>query len=249
MNSATLSHTGAAIPAAHQLDRQGFVLVPGVLPPDECAALGQQMEAALVQPGGGAQRPAASSGLRELLGQPWCVRLARTIRQSAGLADLLPPSAMAVQCTYFEKNLARNWLVPLHQDLSIPVAHRVRSPALRGWSRKDGTLFVQPPASLLQNLLAVRLHLDPCGADDGPLRVVPGSHTLGVLAPDGAQAVRAAAGEVDCHAGAGTALVMRPLLLHASSKASGASRRRVLHFVFGPAELPWGLRWPETAHC
>jgi hypothetical protein len=38
-------------------------------------------------------------------------------------------------------------------------------------------------------------------------------------------------------------MLMRPLLLHASSRASGASRRRVLHFVFGPRELPFGLAW------
>ena len=45
----------------------------------------------------------------------------------------------------------------------------------------------------------------------------------------------------------GDALVLRPLLLHASSKGNGHSRRRVLHFVFGPRELPCGLRWPEAA--
>ena len=38
-------------------------------------------------------------------------------------------------------------------------------------------------------------------------------------------------------------MLMRPLLLHASSKATGASRRRVLHFVFGPPALPHGLAW------
>ena len=32
---------------------------------------------------------------------------------------------------------------------------------------------------------------------------------------------------------------------HASSKAGGASRRRVLHFVFGPRELPAGLAWAK----
>ena len=34
-----------------------------------------------------------------------------------------------------------------------------------------------------------------------------------------------------------------PLVLHASSKATGAGLRRVLHFVFGPASLPYGLQW------
>jgi hypothetical protein len=37
---------------------------------------------------------------------------------------------------------------------------------------------------------------------------------------------------------------MRPLLLHASSKAINGPPRRVLHFVFGPSHLPEGFRWP-----
>jgi predicted protein tyrosine phosphatase len=41
----------------------------------------------------------------------------------------------------------------------------------------------------------------------------------------------------------GGALVMRPLILHASSKATSLSQRRVLHFVFGPPRLPLGLEW------
>lgn len=42
-------------------------------------------------------------------------------------------------------------------------------------------------------------------------------------------------------------MAMRPLLLHASSKATGTSWRRVLHFVFGPAALPHGLAWAIPA--
>ncbi len=34
-----------------------------------------------------------------------------------------------------------------------------------------------------------------------------------------------------------------PQVLHASSKATGSGLRRVLHFVFGPASLPYGLQW------
>jgi hypothetical protein len=53
--------------------------------------------------------------------------------------------------------------------------------------------------------------------------------------------------EIACNAHRGSALVMRPLLLHASSKASGLSRRRVLHLLFGPRQLPHGLNWQHVA--
>ncbi|MES2950587.1 MAG: phytanoyl-CoA dioxygenase family protein [Pseudomonadota bacterium] len=210
----------------------GCASVLGVLTPEECTAL-----ALRVQPG------TDSVGNRCLLSEDWCAVLAARLRQHAELATLLPTDHVAVQCTYFEKSLARNWLVPVHQDLSIPVAQRVNDPVLQGWSQKDGAWFVQAPLPVLEQLLAVRIHLDACTADDGPLRVVPGSHTLGCLMPDAAMAVRNTRAQVSCPAGQGGALVMRPLLLHASSKSTGTSRRRVLHFVFGPRALPHGLQW------
>ncbi|MDM5180159.1 phytanoyl-CoA dioxygenase family protein [Massilia sp. DJPM01] len=214
-------------------DRLGYALVPAVLSAGDCAELGE-----LAQPAA-----AASGGTRCLLSQPWCAALAARLRADPALGACLDPDALAVQCTYFEKSAGRNWLVPMHQDLSIPVAARVDAPALRGWSVKEGAIFVQAPPALLEELVAVRLHLDPCGADDGPLVVVPGSHRAGVIAAAGVAAARAVTPAVACIAGIGGVLVMRPLLLHASSKALGQSRRRVLHFVFGPRTLPYGLKW------
>lgn len=152
----------------------GFALIPGILPAAECATI-----ASRIQPN------AASAGTRCLLPQAWCAALARRLRQHPVLSSLVPVDHVAVQCTYFEKSAARNWLVPIHQDLSIPVARRVDAPGLRGWSEKEGALFVQVPAELLAKLVAVRVHLDACGADDGPVRVLPGSHRLGLVAPRG----------------------------------------------------------------
>ena len=228
------------------LETQGFVLLPGLLTPDDCATLAAEVDKYLPLQDGNTARPPNSGGQRNLLKYPWCKALAERLQGMPAIAPLLPTSSVAVQCTYFEKTRARNWLVPLHQDLSIPVAERVEYPALRGWSEKDCALFVQPPARLLQELLAVRLHLDPCQGEDGPLRVVPATHQLGVLTPRNAQALRDASGEVLCVADLGTALAMRPLLLHASSKSTSNRPRRVLHFVFGPATLPWGLAWSKA---
>jgi hypothetical protein len=185
-------------------------------------------------------------GSRSLLGMPWCRKLAHAVRQHPAIATLLPTGAIAVQCNFFEKSQDQNWLVPIHQDLSIPVRERVENAALTGWSEKQGSLFVQPPDVVLQELVAVRLHIDECGSDDGALRIVPGSHKLGRLNNDEALEVRGSLGEVVCAIPQGGALVMRPLVLHASSKATGYSRRRVLHLVFGPRRLPLGLTWQDA---
>jgi ectoine hydroxylase-related dioxygenase (phytanoyl-CoA dioxygenase family) len=156
----------------------------------------------------------------------------------------LPADSVAVQCTLFDKTPGRNWLVALHQDRSIPVRQRISGAGLSGWSEKEGETFVQPPVELLAQLTAIRLHIDPCPIHSGALRVVPGSHRSGLLSVQEADDFRARTGEVAVTAERGDVLVMKPLLLHASSKASSHARRRVLHFVFGPRSLPMGLQWP-----
>src|SRR5262249_49948259 len=169
--------------------------------------------------------------------------LAATLGSHPAIGPLLPPRAVAVQCTLFDKSATRNWLVALHQDLSAPVRERGPHPGGSGWSGKQGGLYWPPPLSLLESLVAVRVRLDDCGPESGPLRVVPRSHRHGRLSADEAEALRREHGEIECLSRRGGVLAMRPLLLHASSKARAESRRRVLHFLFGPSVLPCGLSW------
>ncbi|MGF1638299.1 MAG: hypothetical protein ACFCUU_14575 [Cyclobacteriaceae bacterium] len=39
--------------------------------------------------------------------------------------------------------------------------------------------------------------------------------------------------------------IMKPLLLHASSKSTNQKHRRVIHLEFNSVELPDGLKWAE----
>jgi ectoine hydroxylase-related dioxygenase (phytanoyl-CoA dioxygenase family) len=178
-----------------------------------------------------------------LLSQPWCTVLADDLRLNVTVSRLLAVDAVAVQCTLFDKSPEKNWLVSLHQDLSIPVKRRIDSPECSGWSEKEAQVYVQPPVGVLEQLVAVRVQVDECSAESGPLRVVPGSHAFGRLDAGRAEELRSARGEVVVPVPRGGALVLRPLILHASSKATEPKPRRVLHFVFGPPALPFGLEW------
>ncbi|SEF27832.1 phytanoyl-CoA dioxygenase family protein [Variovorax sp. NFACC27] len=210
------------------LEERGHALVPALLPHELLDATAQSLDHWLGQ----------AAGSRNLLAHPSCSEMAIQLKARLSAMGLLDASSVAVQCTLFDKTADRNWLVALHQDTSIP-ASGAGMPCVI----KEGEPYVQPPIDVLQSLLAVRVHLDDCGADAGPLRVVPGSHRAGRLDGDEAQALRAAHGETVCTAAHGDALLMRPLLLHASSRAKSPARRRVLHFLFGPASLPQGLVW------
>ena len=215
-----------------QLSTDGVTLVQALLNEQECDDVARSL----------GRLQAVGAGSRRLLHEPWCAALAEKVMGHPAVRAALPERARAVQCSVFEKSAARNWLVAIHQDLSIPVAARVNHPALSGWSEKEGAIFVQPPDGVLAQLLAVRIHIDDCLLADGPLKVVPGSHELGRVEPAQAALLGRAEG-VTIPASRGDALLMRPLVLHASSKSSGTSRRRVLHFVFGPEALPCGLAW------
>ena len=72
--------------------------------------------------------------------------------------------------------------------------------------------------------------------------MLPGSHRDGVL-PDAEIDRRVVSGTaVTCLAERGDVLLMRPLLLHASSKAATAAPRRVLHVEYATDRaLPGGL--------
>ena len=155
---------------------------------------------------------------------------------------MLGAGCVAVNATLFDKTPGRNWKVPPHQDVTIRVRERRAVPGFDTWWEKAGVPHCWPPAAVLEGMLAVRLHLDDCGPANGPLRVLPGSHAAGVL---DAAAIDAwpRDGEVTCLAPRGGVVLMRPLLLHASSAAESPGRRRVLHVEYAAPALPGGLAW------
>jgi ectoine hydroxylase-related dioxygenase (phytanoyl-CoA dioxygenase family) len=219
------------------LEDDGYLILPAFLQPGECERL-----AAIA-----AEFANGRPGSRQLLRHAAISETAARVLALPRLSGLLPGDAVAVQCTLFAKAKDNNGSVTPHQDLGIPVDAYVDSPECTGWSRKESGLFVQPPAHVLEKLLAVRLQLDDHAADTGPLEVVPGSHRLGRL--KSADIAEWASGrKVACVPQKGGAVALKPLTIHASSKAASPLPRRVLHFLFGPRHLPLGLRWAAAAH-
>jgi len=159
--------------------------------------------------------------------------------------SVLGAAAFPVRTIYFDKTASANWKVAWHQDLTIAVRARIDSDGFGPWSSKDGVTHVQPPVGVLERMVSVRLHLDDCTASHGPLRVIPRSHRSGRLSVSGIAAIRAREPEHVCMARAGDLLVLRPLLLHASSAATEPGHRRVMHIEYACEPLPAGLDWFE----
>lgn len=112
-----------------KFNQDGFVAFPDILDAIQCDALAcnvRALEKAVGKP-------------RSLLDQQWCMELAHLLRWNEMLQNMMQRDAVAVQCTLFDKTPKKNWLVSLHQDLSIPVKDRVDSPECYGWSEKEGS--------------------------------------------------------------------------------------------------------------
>lgn len=161
----------------------------------------------------------------------------------------LGPGAFAVRGVLFDKTPTANWKVPWHQDLTIAVQSRAEVDGYGPWSLKEGVLHVQPPVHILEQMMAVRIHLDDCGATNGPVRVLAGTHRLGRLSSEAIAQAQQRHQEITCLVHRGGLLAMRLLLLHASSAAVLAERRRVLHLEFAACDLAPGVRWFERWQC
>lgn len=187
---------------------------------------------------------ADAAGARNILMESDTVRALARAPAVRDVAEwVLGPECFVVRGILFDKTPTTNWKVIWHQDLSIAVSERIDVPGFGPWSEKAGVAHVQPPAALLARMLAVRVHLDACTADNGPVRVLPGSHRAGRLTTDAIEHWKTTMEPVTCVVARGGLLAFRPLLLHASSPARHPAHRRVVHFEFAADSLPDGLAW------
>ena len=200
--------------------------------------------------------PGSRGSRRRGLGAPYAIRnLLSLVRQVDGLPEspelltlvhpILGENARPVRGILFDKTPQANWAVSWHQDCSIAVVERSDLPGFGPWSVKAGIHHVRPPIAILERMLTLRLHLDDCPTDNGPLRVVPGSHRMGIIGLDQIHAAHSAGSVRELPVGAGGVVAMRPLLLHSSRPCHNAAHRRVIHIEYAGVDLPQGLSWLE----
>jgi ectoine hydroxylase-related dioxygenase (phytanoyl-CoA dioxygenase family) len=120
----------------------------------------------------------------------------------------------------FDKSAGANWFVPWHQD------------------RAEGG--EERAVSQLERTVALRIHLDDCDENNGPLEVIPGSHTAGRLDAGAIAARTLSAAPLLCLALRGDIVALRPLLIHRSQRARVPAARRVIHLEFAATSISAG---------
>jgi ectoine hydroxylase-related dioxygenase (phytanoyl-CoA dioxygenase family) len=227
------------------IQQRGFTLVPKLVSPLETAHLKVFFDDAKMAR---TERGGDTYGARNLLALNEIKQISASSQIATYLAPLLGSKFQAVRGIFFDKTENANWPVLWHQDLSLAVKARHDISGWAGWSVKRGIPHVQAPAAILEKMVTIRVHLDNCPAENGALRVIAGSHAQGRLSRETIQTITASQKADVIAAEAGDVLLMRPLILHASSPALSPTHRRVLHLEFAPfGLLPEPLAWAEAA--
>lgn len=217
------------------INRNGFTIVDKYLDRDTIDRLIQDITDLNLTP-----ERAGIRNILELL--PNVQQLAESPEILALIQPILDNRATVVRGIFFDKQPTANWKVPWHQDVTIAVKNRLDLPGYQPWSSKGGIYHVQPPVAILEQMLTVRIHLDRTDESNGALKVISGSHCDGKLSSDSINIWKQLDSTI-CTCEPGGILLMRPLLLHASSAAIVPIHRRVIHFDYAGCDLPEGLEW------
>jgi ectoine hydroxylase-related dioxygenase (phytanoyl-CoA dioxygenase family) len=209
-------------------EENGFAILPQVFTSESLDCLLQEIDdLAPRRSRAGLRHALKLAPVAALAGQSQMMELAR---------EILGPGAFPFRATLFDKSPKSNWLVVWHQDTALPLHKRLDVAGWGPWSVKEGVPYAHAPTSALSRVVALRVSFDASTLENGPLRVLSGTHRQGVLSDDAVHELAAQAAPFDCVVPKGGILIMRPLLIHASSKSQSEAPRRVLHIEYAASD-------------
>ncbi|MFN0279243.1 MAG: phytanoyl-CoA dioxygenase family protein [Pyrinomonadaceae bacterium] len=202
----------------------GFEIIDGVISELECRQLLIELNKA--------SRQEKRAGQRHLMSNEAVSRFANEDRFLKIAQKHLGNGAVPYRATLFDKSPRANWLVVWHQDTALPLTKRFESDDWVPWSVKKGIRYAHAPTWALEKIVALRVSLDDSTEENGPLRVISGSHKYGVLEDSEVLNIAHSETPVNCITKIGGVVAMRPLLIHAFSKSRNNKPRRVLHIEY-----------------
>ena len=211
---------------------EGAALHGAALSVSELEILRQLFEGSSAHPG---KRMSGDPRLRKLVGQgSSAFKIAVEYRGT---------HVQAIRAVLFDKSPDNNWFLGWHQDRTIAVKERHEVQGYGPWTVKQGIHHVEPPFDILENMVTLRLHLDPVTTSNAPLLIALKSHKRGRVASESAGAIASNSDVLSCNADCGDIWAYSTPILHASEKSVSQTSRRVLQVDYSAGELPNPLEW------
>lgn len=219
-----------------EFDEKGFLILESIYSKEEIDAVLADLDAKDIS---------GQFGVREFLlhNKDIATKLFTTNLREV-IKAIAPNCNKSIKSIYFDKPPNANWIVNWHQDLTINLVNRMDVDQYKNWRETKERVVVQPNRELLERIFTIRIHLDDCTKENGALNVIESSHARGpidikewAITKEGRQKL--------CEVKKGGILLMKPLILHSSSRTENEKNRRVIHIEFTDQELPEGLQWKE----
>lgn len=226
--------------AIHKLTHRGTATLQQVFTRKEVNAIKSKLQAYFKRTG----LDDNAHAVRDILQQAPELKPLLLNRRLTHILKKVNPALFLTKALFFNKTPEANWYVTWHQDTVIQVAEKIETEGFTGWTRKNDVHGVVPPDAILDDTVTIRIHLDDTTAANGALNIIPGSHHK-KLKDEEVRLITESCTPTLCEVRAGGIHIMKPLLLHASSKATNQKPRRVLHLEFNSVALPNGLTWAE----
>jgi len=226
-----------------KIENDGFVVIPEIFTEQQVKQLVQVIDQADTS-GKTFRKSADLFAIRQFLKElPDAIELIFTADFKALIQGLFGKDYFIVKSIYFDKPEQSNWFVSYHQDLTISVDKKVELEGYGMWTIKQNQFAVQPPLDILKNIYTIRIHLDDTDEYNGALKVIPGSHLKAIYRSEDID--WSIESEVSCNVPRGGIMIMKPLLMHSSSRTTSNHKRRVIHIEFCNQELHPDLEWIE----
>ena len=225
------------------LDKDGFAVIDNIYSAAEIEAIIKTLnEVKASNPN--FRKTAGLFAIRQLLKElPQLFPMVFNDKLRLIIGGLFRPEYFVVKSIYFDKPGNSNWFVAYHQDLTISVDKKIELPGYGPWTVKQNQFGVQPPLGILEENYTIRIHLDDTNEANGALKVIPTSHKKGIYRAENID--WSVEQEISCNVPSGGIMIMKPLLLHSSSRTHNDKNRRVVHIEFSKADLDDGINWAE----
>lgn len=176
--------------------------------------------------------------------------LDRLIGRQSSMASKLKVfgvDASPVRLVAFNKSDSANWSVPWHQDRVIAVSQKMDIEGYSNWTPKSEYWHCEPPESVMNGIIFIRIHIDANSDENGPMELALGSHRKGKILSQNTGRVTSSCEIEVCRANSGDVLVVHALTLHRSKSARIPSTRRAFRADYAQRELlSPKLQWALT---
>ena len=158
------------------IQKEGYAIVPAVFSEKEIAEILTVIESKVAS-NPNFRKSQDLFAIRNLLGEiPRLHEVLWTNGFNKLIDAVLGGNYFNTKAIYFDKPAMSNWSVAWHQDTTISVEGKADIPDFGPWTLKQGMQSVQPSLEYMEDICAIRIHLDKCDETNGALKVVPASH-------------------------------------------------------------------------